>query len=77
MSWTLCPWGRPSGALPPDARVRRDGPGARREIVRRGDRVLVALARIELFVADLDPLDRLIALNQALRNAIDDGAGGR
>ena len=31
---------------------------------------LVAMARIELFVSNLDPLDRLIALsNQALRNA--------
>jgi hypothetical protein len=51
--------------------------GRSKEIVRRGDRVLVALARIEMYVADLDPLDKLIALNQALRNAIDDGSHGR
>jgi hypothetical protein len=55
----------------------RARPGRSRETVRRGDRVRVALARIELFVSDLDPLDKLIALNQALRNAIDDGSGGR
>jgi hypothetical protein len=54
----------------------RARPGRSKEIVRRGDLVLVALARIELFVADLDPLDKLIALNQALRNAINDGSRG-
>jgi hypothetical protein len=49
----------------------------RQEIIRRGDRVLVAIARIELFVSDLDPLDKLIALNECLKNAIHDGSGGR
>ena len=47
------------------------------DIVKRGDRLQDALARIEMFVADLDPVDKLIALNQALRNAIRDGSGGR
>jgi hypothetical protein len=28
-------------------------------------------------VADLDPLDKLIALNECLKNAIDNGSGGR
>lgn len=55
----------------------RARPRRGQEIVRRGDRVLVAMARIELFVSNLDPLDRLIALNQALRNAFDDGSGGQ
>jgi hypothetical protein len=39
--------------------------------------VLVVIARIEMFVSDLDPLDRLIALNQALRNALDDRSDWR
>ena len=55
----------------------RARPGRSREINRRGDRVRVAMARIEMFVSDLDPLDRLIALNEALKNAIHDGSGGR
>jgi hypothetical protein len=55
----------------------RARPRGGQEIVRRGDRVLVAIARVELYVSDLDPLDRLICLNQCLRNALDDGAGGR
>jgi hypothetical protein len=52
-------------------------PWKRNEIARCGDRVRVAIARIELFVSDLDPLDKLIVLNECLKNAIHDGSGGR
>ena len=65
------------GEVERDDAERRLRPWKRQDIVRRGDRVLVAIARIELFVSDLDPLDKLIALNECLKNAIHDGSGGR
>lgn len=57
--------------------AKRARPAVSQDIHRRGNRMLVAVARIEMFCADLDPLDKLIALNQALKNAIYDGSGGR
>jgi hypothetical protein len=60
-------------------KVETDEMRARRgqEIVRRSDRVLVAIMRIELHLSDLDPLDKLIAHNECLKNVIHDGSGGR
>jgi hypothetical protein len=39
---------------------------------RRADRLLVHIARVETAVGNLATVDRLIVLNTALRNALDD-----
>ena len=44
---------------------------------RRGDRLQMTLARIELAMDGLIAVDRLLVLNQALTNVLHDDAGGR
>jgi hypothetical protein len=41
---------------------------------RRGHRLMAYLARVEVAVSNLNPIDRLIVLNTALRNVLDDDA---
>lgn len=45
--------------------------------MRRGDRLQLPLARVELALGGLASIDRLLVLNQALTNVLRDGAGGR
>jgi hypothetical protein len=56
-------------------RERRE-PSAR-DIARRGDKLQVTLARIEMAMDGLIAVDRLLVLNQALSNVLYDDAGGR
>ena len=46
-------------------------------ITRRGNRLQATLARIELAMGGLVPVDRLMVLNQALHNVLHDAEGGR
>jgi hypothetical protein len=45
-------------------------------ITRRGHRMQVTLAKIELAMDGLIAVDRLLVLNQALENVLHDSAGG-
>jgi hypothetical protein len=49
----------------------------RREVLRRGDRLMVHIARVELALADLSDIDKLLVLNTTLDNVLHDSAGGR
>jgi hypothetical protein len=46
-------------------------------VARRGNRMQLTLARIELAMEGLIAVDRLLVLNQALTNVLQDDAGGR
>jgi hypothetical protein len=48
-----------------------------RDMRRRGDKLRVMLARIELAMDGLIAVDRLLVLNTALENVLHDDAGGR
>ena len=50
----------------------RIGSGAR-----RGHRLLLTIAKIEIAMAGSEPVDRLPALNTALENVLHDAEGGR
>jgi hypothetical protein len=52
-------------------------PWKRQGILRRGDRLQVTLARTELATDGLIAVDRLLVLNAALENVLDDAAGRR
>jgi hypothetical protein len=47
------------------------------ENTRRGHRLLLTIAKIELAMSGLEPVDRLLALNTALENVLHDSAGSR
>ena len=49
----------------------------RQDIVRRGHRMRVVLARVEMAMDGLLAVDRLLVLNAALENVLDDAAGRR
>ena len=46
-------------------------------LTRRGNRLQLTLARVELAMGGLVPVDRLMVLNQALHNVLHDAEGGR
>ncbi len=46
----------------------------RHAAVRRGDRLLVHVAKVELALGDLTEIDRLLVLNAILENALHDSA---
>jgi hypothetical protein len=46
----------------------------RHAAVRRGDRLLVHIARVELALSDLPAIDQLICLNACLENVLHDDA---
>ena len=49
----------------------------RQKIVRRGHKMRVVLARVEMAMDGLIAVDRLLVLNAALENVLDDAAGRR
>ena len=49
----------------------RSGSGAR-----RGHRLLLTIAKIEIAMSGLEPVDRLLALNTALENVLHDARAG-
>jgi hypothetical protein len=63
------------GKTPED--VYRTQPWKRPDISRRGHRMQITLARIEMAMEGLIAVDRLLVLNQALENVLHDDAGGR
>ena len=60
----------PKPQATPDAAALRE----RKAVARRGDRLQLHLARVELVIGDLGDIDRLLVLNSALRNVLDDAA---
>jgi hypothetical protein len=60
----------------PQEPIDYDGQRNRR-LARRGDRMQLTLARIELAMEGLIAVDRLLVLNQALTNVLHDASGGR
>jgi hypothetical protein len=60
----------------PQEPIDYDGQRSRR-LARRGDRMQLTLARIELAMEGLIAVDRLLVLNQALTNVLYDASGGR
>jgi hypothetical protein len=61
---------KPRGADTPEAIAMR----ARNATTRRGNRLQLAVARIELTLAGFEDVDRLLVLNTALKNVLDDSA---
>jgi hypothetical protein len=55
----------------------RTQPWRRKGVVRRGNRMQLTFAHIELAMEGLIAVDRLLVLNQALANELQDDAGGR
>jgi hypothetical protein len=60
----------------PQEPIDYDGQRNRR-LARRGDRMQLTLARIELAMEGLIAVDRLLVPNQALTNVLHDASGGR